>query len=63
MKNKKVVLIARFSVPNFKVPVELLKSYIVAVQKKNSNPILENRKMQVQFPSEHAPLVTYREDE
>ena len=29
MKNKKVLLIARFSDPNFKVSVELLKSYIV----------------------------------
>ena len=29
MKNKKVLLIARFSVPNFKVSVESLKSYIV----------------------------------
>ena len=29
MKNKKVLLIARFSVQNFKVSVELWKSYIV----------------------------------
>ena len=29
MKNKKVSLIAQFSVQNFKVSVELLKSYIV----------------------------------
>ena len=29
MKNKKVLLIARFSVQNFKLSVELWKSYIV----------------------------------
>ena len=31
MKNRKVLLIAHFSVPNFKVSVELWKSYIVRV--------------------------------
>ena len=31
MKNKKVLLIARFSAQNFKVSVELWKSYIVCV--------------------------------
>ena len=33
MKNKKVLLIARFSVQNLKVSVELWKSYIVLVEK------------------------------
>ena len=32
MKNKKVLLIARFSVQNFKVSVELRKSYIVLME-------------------------------
>ena len=35
MKNKKVLLIARFSVQNFKVSVELWKSYIVGGVIKN----------------------------
>ena len=34
MKNKKVLLIARFSVQNFKVSVELWKLYIVQVNEK-----------------------------
>ena len=33
MKNRKVLLIARFSFQNFKVSVELWKSYIVTLQK------------------------------
>ena len=33
MKNKKVLLIARFSVQNFKVSVESWKSYIVPILK------------------------------
>ena len=32
MKNKKVLLIARLSVKNFEVSVELLKSYIVQIE-------------------------------
>ena len=33
MKNKKVLIIAHFSVQNFKVSVELWKSYIVGARK------------------------------
>ena len=40
MKNKKVFLIARFSVQNFKVSVELGKSYIVRTRKVTKDRLL-----------------------
>ena len=38
MKNKKVLLIARFSVQNFKVSVELWKSYIARLCNRSEVP-------------------------
>ena len=50
MKNKKVFLIARFSVQNFKVSVELWKSYIVRTPKMLQNM---SRKPDFRDPDHH----------
>ena len=43
MKKKKVLLIARFSVQNFKVSLELWKSYIVSASKNDSRTEKPNK--------------------
>ena len=47
MKNKKVLIIAHFSVQNFKVSVELWKSYIVTLR--TQNPDLEVQPLLLNF--------------